>query len=111
MSGGRFDYVQYRFADVADDIERLISKNGVKRTDKEVIKENPWINSYDKDIIEDYRYAYEYPKEVIEKFKEGVEVIKKAQIYAQRIDWLLSGDDGEDSFLIRLEEDLKELNK
>jgi hypothetical protein len=43
--------------------------------------------------------------------KEGIEVLKRAQIYAQRIDWLLSGDDGEESFLKRLEKDLNELNK
>ena len=43
--------------------------------------------------------------------KEGIEILKKAQIYAHRIDWLLSGDDGEESFLKRLEEDLNELEK
>jgi hypothetical protein len=32
-----------------------------------------------------------------------------AQIYAQRIDWLISGDDGEDSFRERLKEDLEKL--
>jgi len=33
-------------------------------------------------------------------------VLRKAAIYAQRIDWLLSGDDGEESFLERLKEEL-----
>ena len=32
-----------------------------------------------------------------------------AAIYAQRIDWLLSGDDGEESFKRRLKEELDEL--
>jgi hypothetical protein len=32
-----------------------------------------------------------------------------AQVYAHRVDWLLSGDDGEESFLRRLAEDLKNL--
>jgi hypothetical protein len=50
---------------------------------------------------------YKYPDEVIEKFKEGVEIIRKAQIYAHRIDWLLSADDGEKEFLIKLDKDLK----
>ena len=35
--------------------------------------------------------------------------MKTAAIYAQRIDWLLSGDDGEQSFKERLKEDLDEL--
>ena len=56
-------------------------------------------------------FHYKYPDEVIEKMKEGIEVLKRAQIYAQRIDWLLSGDDGEESFLRRLEDELNELDK
>ena len=51
----------------------------------------------------------EYPAEVIEEFKKGVEAIAKAQVYMQRLDWLLSGDDGEESFLRRLKEDLDKL--
>lgn len=50
-----------------------------------------------------------YQDDVIEKMKEGIDILKKAEIYAQRIDWLLSADDGEESFLERLEEDLNNL--
>lgn len=35
--------------------------------------------------------------------------MKQAEVYAQRIDWLLSGDDGEESFHERLKEDLDKL--
>lgn len=48
----------------------------------------------------------DYSDEVIEKFKEAVRILNKAEIYAQRIDWLLSGDDSEESFIKRLKEDL-----
>ena len=48
-------------------------------------------------------------EEVIEKFKEAVIILRKAAIYTQRIDWLLSGDDEEETFLKRLKKDLKEL--
>jgi hypothetical protein len=48
-------------------------------------------------------------KEVIEKFKEAIIILRKAAIYTQRIDWLLSGDDEEETFLKRLKKDLKEL--
>ena len=47
--------------------------------------------------------------EVVEEFKKGLKILKTAAIYAQRIDWLLSGDDGEDSFKKRLKEELDEL--
>ena len=56
-------------------------------------------------------YHYEYPPEVIEKFKEGLVILKLAEVYAQRIDWLLSGDDGDETFLERLKEDLDKLKK
>jgi len=57
-------------------------------------------------VWDDRIYYYDYPDEVIEKFKEGVELLRKAQIYAHRIDWLVSCDDGEQTFLERLKEDL-----
>lgn len=47
--------------------------------------------------------------EVIEEFKKGLKILKTAAVYAQRIDWLLSGDDGEESFKERLKEELDEL--
>ena len=36
-------------------------------------------------------------------------MLKKAYIYAQRVDWLLSGDDGNESFIERLTEELNKL--
>ena len=41
--------------------------------------------------------------------KEAIKALKIAQVYAQRVDWLLSGDDGEESFLSRLDDELKKL--
>ena len=95
MSGGRFEYIQYRLDDVADDIQREIDRSGRKMTSEEQ-KEG----YYDTDTY------YEYPPEVIEKFKEAVSIIRKARIYMHRVDWLLSGDDGDDTFLERLKKDL-----
>ena len=105
MSGGHFDYKQYEIEQMADSIERIIKNNGRKKTDKELKDEywhkDDWYERYPEDL-----YHYKYPDEVIEKFKEGVDALRKAAIYAQRIDWLLSGDDGEESFLERLKEEL-----
>ena len=41
--------------------------------------------------------------------KIAIDLLKKAEVYAQRIDWYISGDDGEESFLRRLKEDLEKL--
>ena len=66
------------------------------------------------DILESDITAYKWKEldltpETIEEFKKGLEIIRKAYVYAQRIDWLLSGDDGEESFHLRLKEDLDKL--
>lgn len=108
MSGGAFNYDQYKIGYMVDQIEEIVVKNGVEKTPEELKNEGwrdpDWYKKYPEDL-----FHYKYPDEVIEKMKEGIEVLKRAQIYAQRIDWLLSGDDGEESFLRRLEEDLNEL--
>ena len=80
----------------------------VKKTKEEL---SEW-GSYDPEYYEKYpdeKYHCKYPDEVIEKFKEGVKILKQAEVYAQRIDWLLSGDDGDETFLERLKEDLDKL--
>jgi len=89
MSGGHFDYNQYIIQNIADEIENVVKNNNVK-------------NEYD--------YSRNYSKETIKELNEAITLLRKASIYSQRIDWLLSDDDGEETFHERLEEDLKELN-
>ena len=43
------------------------------------------------------------------EFKNAVKHLRVAEIYAQRVDWLLSGDDGEDTFIERLKSDLAKI--
>ena len=108
MSGGHWEYIQYRFTDVAEDIDKLIENNG-KLKSEEQLKEERW---HDDEWYEKYpedRYHYKYSDEVIKQFKASSMMIKIAQIYMQRMDWLLSEDDGEESFLRRIDEDLKQL--
>lgn len=87
MSGGHFDYAQHRIRDIYDGIQRLILNNSVP---------------------DEYGYKREYKKEILLEFKKALYFLERAEIYAQRIDWLVSGDDGEESFLKRLEEELQE---
>jgi hypothetical protein len=80
MSGGTFDYIQYRLDDI---IERL----------EEEITENP----------------QNFSNETITEFKQLIYVIKAARIGIHRVDYLLAYDDDEASFHRRLEEDLNNL--
>lgn len=107
MSGGTFDYNQRRIRYIADDIEQEIAKSGKPKTPRELKDDFPW---RDKEHYEKYPEDlnhYKYPDEVIAEFKNAYEILRKAEIYAQRIDWYLAGDDGEDSFLERLKSDLE----
>lgn len=106
MSGGRFDYLQYRLTDIAEDIQKQIDRSGKEKTPEE-IKEEMWRDARWYEKYPEDKFHYKYPDEVIDEFKKAVNIINIAQIYMHRIDWLLSGDDGDETFLERLKEDLK----
>ena len=92
MSGGHFQYKQWEIGNIADEVEQLILTN----------------DSEEKDEWGD-RKGYHYTPETIEEFKKSLVLLRQAYVYAQRIDWLVSGDDGEDSFHRRLKFELEKL--
>lgn len=110
MRGGHYSYDQYRINNIIESIESIITKNGKEKTKEELKDEGwrdpEWYTKYPEDL-----HYYKYPDEVINKMKEGVHYLKLAYIYAQRIDWLLSGDDNEESFLERLKKELEDYEK
>lgn len=91
MSGGFFEYRDYHIGTVADDLEQLVN-NGVN------------VEGY---YSEEYK---NYSDETKQELKNALEILRKAEVYAHRIDWLLSGDDGEKSFHKNLKEDLDNLS-
>jgi hypothetical protein len=92
MSGGHWNYSQSHMQDIADDLGELIHTNDWQGK-----------NRYGDSI------GNHYSPETIAEFKKAVKALRLAYVYAKRIDWLLSGDDGEDSFHIRLQAQLGEL--
>jgi hypothetical protein len=91
MSGGHFDYAQYRINDIALEIDEVIESNNDQTP-------NAWGGKKGK----------EYPPAIIDKFKEAAHTLRQAQEMAQRLDLLLSGDDCEDSFLSRWDKEVRE---
>ena len=105
MSGGHFDYNQNKIHYIVEDIEEILERQGKE-------KEIDWFSLWDKVYYENHpeeRFHVTYREDIQAKLKEGIMALKIAAIYAQRIDWYLSGDDGENSFLERLKEDLDNL--
>lgn len=92
MSGGHFDYGQDSIRDIADYIQEVIDQNNDTTPDHF-----------------GYPRGRQYRPEVVAKLKDAVKHLRIAYVYVQRVDWLLSDDDGEESFLRRLEEELKEV--
>ena len=90
MSGGFFEYQQYHLGLMADEIQEIIDTNG---------KENS------------NGMYYDYSDATMEEFESAVLLLRKAYIYVRRIDWLVSGDDGEEDFHVRLQQELNELNQ
>lgn len=102
MSGGAFDYAQYRIADIYTEIEDEIYGHSLDdEFDVNRYIEDHWLEDSEKEYVRKHHHTIpnrsEYSKETIKEFKKGIALLKKAEVYAQRIDWLLSGDDGEDS--------------
>jgi hypothetical protein len=91
MSGGHFDYKQYHIDDIVREIANLIERNDSKELGEH-----------------GYPVSRGYSEETIAKFKEALTTLRRGAIMAQRIDWLVSGDDGENTFHKRWEEELHE---
>jgi len=92
MSGGHFDYKQYALQDIADQIGEVIVNN-------DSTEKNQWGENK----------GHSYPPAVIEELEMALRVLRRAAVYVHRVDYLLSGDDSEESFIRRLAEDLEKL--
>lgn len=86
MSGGHFGdcgYDYYKVAQFADELEQEIENNFFK---------------------DDWGYHKGYPDEVIEYLKEQLPKMRKMAEIMRHIDYLYSGDHGDDSFMNRVKE-------
>jgi hypothetical protein len=92
MSGGHFDYHQSSLNDLADQIRELINNNADT-------SENEW----------GFPRGWGYSPETISKLEEAEEALRRASKMLHRVDWLVSGDDGEETFHKRWDKDLSGL--
>ena len=79
MSGGHFNYIQFRFAEISEQMEKITEKQEDHGLDEEAVAH----------------------------VQMGIKLLLAAGIYLQRIDWLVSGDDSLEAFKQRLREDLE----
>ena len=82
MSGGHFNYQQYAFEDIAQNLQHDIDINDSTEKDE-----------YGHDL------GQHYSPEVIKRFKNTVKLLRKCSDMVHEADWLLSGDSGEETFM------------
>ena len=106
MSGGRFDYKQWHIGNIADQIEQEVIVSG------KPIPKSKWDYFERQEYEETHKQPmnYAFPDEVLRRMEEAVYALRKAAIYAQRVDYLLCSDDGEECFEERLKKELAELD-
>ena len=89
MSGGTFNYYQHRIRDIYETIESHIDRQG---------KEGEWGGENPT-----------FEPDVLKRLQDAIECLKKAYVYAHRVDWFLAGDDGNENFINRLDSELNKL--
>ena len=84
MSGGYFgDYDYYKVSQFADELELEIANNGK---------------------VDEYGDKREFDPDVIDVLQEQIPKLRKMAEIMRHIDYLYSGDHGDDSFLLRVKE-------
>jgi len=83
MSGGHFEYKQHRITDFADELYREIEGNK---------------------LVDEYGYCPNYSNDVLNELVKINILLNKAADLAHAVDYLYSGDYGEDCFLSKLKE-------
>lgn len=92
MSGGHFDdnsYIYYRVDNFADELEIEIERN---------------------EISNEWNHCYGFPPEVISVLQKSLPEIRRVAKLMKHIDYLYSGDYGEDTFLKRIKDLEKDIN-
>lgn len=110
MSGGSMDYAFWKIQEAANSIQEELANVELRRKVGRLL-----------DVYERYREEHpelDYLKSpealtdgVIKRLRDALVCVRKASIYAQRVEWLTSGDDGYENFCMCLDEELAECEK
>ena len=104
MSGGAFEYKEFWIEEISEEIQSEIDNSGKEIPLEDRDNDEDWYEKYPED-----KYYREHSDEVLNELKDAVEALKRAYVYAKRIDMYLSDDDGEGTFLAQLKLDLNKL--
>ena len=77
MSGGHFNYDQHRLNDIADSIDTIIENNSIE---------------------DDWGYCTNYSEQTLSRLAVVSKMLRTCYDLVHEVDWMLSGDTGEDTF-------------
>lgn len=89
MSGGKWRYRQFELSAAAQDIAHIVAQRELPPSERSE------------------KYLEEYPDDVMDNYRRAIPILKLASICWHRIDYLESYDDGFDTFMSRLREDIE----
>ena len=112
MSGGALDYsfihINETVRRIQEEIEKLEAM--IHRGDTGGYR----ISQYHKNRFPEraeFQSEESLAKAVLQVYRNAVECLTKASMYSQRIEWMLSGDDGPEELVLRVEEELNQEKK
>ena len=97
-----------------DKEDKVFRSNKLVMSGAEESEPIPWLYTIHHCVYDHYPYdadVLDLTEETIETMKQAYLQMRKAYVYAQRVDWMLSGDDGEDTMQSRLNEELAEVQQ
>lgn len=129
MSGGSMDYVFSQIDKACDEVQRALAEmklrheKGLYPTETTGVKKRYWRDAEDKWakdskgkrkfilVATGHHASRELSERTIKHLSDALITMRRAAIYAERVEWLTSDDDDAQSFCERLEKQLSEAEK
>ena len=110
MSGGSMDYVFSKIQEAARHIQYELANAELCRSRRRFSDVSKYYQEKHPDV--GYLKSPEALTDaVVKRLIDALVCVRQAAIYAERVEWLTSGDDGYEAFCLRLDEELADCNK
>lgn len=110
MSGGSMDYVAWKIQNAAQHIQGELANMELRRKSRRFCKVHE-VYKKDHPELDCLQSPEALTDAVIKRLQDALVCVRKAAIYAERVEWLTSGDDGYENFCMRLDKQLADCEK
>lgn len=101
------DYVYSRICTAAEDVEAAIRDIEEKTALDSFVPQEYYANKYPD--RPEFKSAENLRAAVLKRMHDAAATLRKAEVYARRAEWLISDDDGYESFVVRTDNELAKL--